>query len=225
MTNSLDRDGKGGMRADLNMGGNKVTNVAPGVAGTDVATVSQLASSASATSVPLGAVIDYWGAVPPTGFLFPVGQAISRATYSDLFALIGTAAGAGDGSTTFNLPDYRGRVGAGKDNMGGTAANRVTSAGAGIDGSTLGTSGGEQTHVLTTPEMPSHSHTVTDPGHSHTTLGVPFGAPSGVSGALAAGSDTTGVSTTGITIANTGGGGAHNNVQPTIIVNKIMRVQ
>lgn len=217
ITGSLDRDGKGGMRADLSMGGNRITNVAPGTNPTDVATVSQLAS---ADTVPIGAVLDYWGATPPTGYLFAAGQAISRTTYAALFAVIGTAAGSGDGSTTFNLPDYRGRVSAGKENMATPASTRLNT----LSSSTLGATGGAQTHTLTTAEMPAHSHTVTDPGHAHTNgTGSIVPAQEGA-GAPAAGSGAnTGTSLTGITLANTGGGGAHANVQPTIICNKIIK--
>lgn len=74
---------------------------------------------------PTGVVLPFAGASAPTGWLLCAGQAVSRTTYSDLFAVISTAHGAGDGSTTFNLPDYRGRTPAGLDNMGGTAANRL----------------------------------------------------------------------------------------------------
>jgi microcystin-dependent protein len=221
LTNSLDRDGKGGMRASLDMGSNKITNAADGVAASDVATVGQLGN---AIAVPLGGVIDYWGATPPTGFLFPVGQAISRTTYAALFAIIGTSAGAGDGVTTFNLPDYRGRTSAAMDNMGGTNANRLTSSGSGVDGTVLGSSGGEQAHILTTGEMPSHSHGVNDPGHHHTSASIVSEQSSaGLSANGISSSGNTGNAATGITIQNTGGGGAHNNVQPTLIVNKIIR--
>ena len=65
--------------------------------------------------LPVGSVIDYSGESPPSGFLFCFGQEISRSDYSELFDTIGTQYGPGNGSTTFNLPDYRGRVGAGKD--------------------------------------------------------------------------------------------------------------
>lgn len=208
------------MRAPLAMGGNKITNVAPGTAPTDVATVSQIGES---VSVPLGSVIDYWGSTPPAGYLFCAGQAVSRTTYAALFAVIGTAAGAGDGSTTFNLPDYRGRVAAGRDNMNGTSAERLNT----LASTTLGASGGSQAHTLTEAQMPAHSHTVTDPGHSHS---FPASDETGgstqrirKSNLLENANFSTEARTTGITIASAGGGSAHNNVQPTIIANKIIR--
>jgi hypothetical protein len=76
------------------------------------------------------------------------GSAVSRTTYAALFAVTSTAYGVGDGSTTFNLPDLRGRAVAGKDNMGGTAQNRLTTAGSSVDGVTLGASGGSQNRTL-----------------------------------------------------------------------------
>ena len=72
--------------------------------------------------VPSGTVLPFAGTTAPIGFLLCSGQAVSRSTYPDLFAAIGTTYGAGDGSTTFNVPDLRGRVPAGKDDMGGGAA-------------------------------------------------------------------------------------------------------
>ncbi len=110
------------------------------------------------TSVPAGVVVPYAGSSEPSGWLLCYGQAVSRASYAALFAALGTAFGAGDGSTTFNLPDLRGRAAFGKDDMGGSAANRLTSGGSGINGATLGASGGAQTVTLTEAQMPSHSH-------------------------------------------------------------------
>ena len=218
LSSSLDRDGKGGMRADLPMGGNRITNLEPGVASTDAATVGQISNEFGS---PLGVVLDYWGTTPPEGYFFCAGQEISRSTYADLFAVIGTSAGAGNGSTTFNLPDYRGRVGAGRDNMNGTSAGRLNT----LSSSTLGAAGGAQTHTLTEAQMPSHTHTVTDPGHTHTYDKAENTFGGGATGSSASStSGTTGTSTTGISIASAGGGAAHNNVQPTIICNKIIRV-
>lgn len=94
--------------------------------------------------VPIGAQIPFGGTTAPNGWMLCYGQAISRVTYALLFAAIGTAYGIGDGTTTFNLPDKRGRVSVGKDNMGGTGANRITAAVCGTDGTVLGSAGGSQ---------------------------------------------------------------------------------
>lgn len=174
---------------------------------------------------PVGFVGDYAGSTAPAGWLLCYGQAISRTTYSQLFTAIGTTFGTGDGSTTFNIPDCRGRAGVGKDDMGGTPAGRITAGGSGITGTTLGAAGGEQTHTLTTTELAAHNHGVTDPGHVHTynTYNV-GGVISGGTSFFPATSTSpnTASSQTGITINNAGGGGAHNNTQPTIIFNKII---
>jgi microcystin-dependent protein len=116
----------------------------------------------------VGVIDDFAGSAAPDGALFCFGQAISRTTYMALFAIIGTTFGAGDGTTTFNIPDLRGRVLAGPDNMGGTAANRLTSIGSGVDGTAIGNAGGTETRTLTTAQLPAHNHGVTDAGHTHT---------------------------------------------------------
>ncbi|MBV9064271.1 MAG: tail fiber protein [Methylobacteriaceae bacterium] len=108
--------------------------------------------------IPLGGLLDYIGtSAPNSQLVMPFGQAISRTTYASLFALIGTTFGTGDGSTTFNVPDLRGRVAVGVDNMGGPAANRLTNAGSGIPGTTLGASGGNQSITLVTPNLPPYT--------------------------------------------------------------------
>lgn len=165
--------------------------------------------SSYVNSVPTGAIMPYAAATAPTGWLLCYGQAVSRTTYAALFALVGTTYGAGDGSTTFNVPDLRGRVPAGQDNMGGTAANRITAAGSGITGTTLGASGGAETHTLVNAQLSSHTHSV-----SNTLI-------SGSSGTL---SNTTLLRAVGNTTSGTAGSGnAHNNTQPTIITTYIIK--
>lgn len=121
-------------------------------------------------NVPLSAGMDYWGGTtaPNSSFAFPYGQAISRTTYATLFALMGTTYGTGDGSTTFNLPDKRGRASLGLDNMGGTAASRVTTAGSGVDGTTAGSTGGAETKMLLRSDLPNVAPTATFSGTSQT---------------------------------------------------------
>lgn len=118
-------------------------------------------------STPIGSIQAFAGTTAPTGWFLAFGQAISRATFADLFAVIGTTYGVGDGSTTFNLPDLRGRTIAGVDNMGGSAASRLTTGTSGITGTSLGATGGdERVH------QHSHANTATFAGtaasHSHT---------------------------------------------------------
>jgi microcystin-dependent protein len=178
-------------------------------------------------NVPLAAGMDYWGATTPnSAFAFPVGQAISRTTYTGLFALVGTTYGPGDGSTTFNLPDKGGRVSA----MREASASRLTSTYFGANSTSLGAVGGLESHVLTTAQLASHSHAVTDPGHIHTFSSLFAGAASGATQGGLQGTpiNPTGITensaTTGISINSTGSNNAHNNVQPTIICNYVMRV-
>lgn len=197
-------------------------------------------------TVPVGGVLDWpWasGSIPPWAGL-PGGQPVARATYPVLAAL-DTASGTPHGVSGGNivLPDYRGRVGVGKDDMANVAANRITVAVSGINGTVLGAVGGAQGVSLSIGQLPAHNFTVTgapgfsDPQHLH---GVMHGANAGSSGTLQGinadheegpgGAHTTSVSTGIVTSVGTlgtasqGSGSAHQNVQPTIVVNKIIRL-
>ena len=180
--------------------------------------------------IPIGGGIDYWGTTAPnSSFALMYGQAISRTTYGALFSLFGTTYGTGDGSTTFNIPDLRGRVVAGKDDMGGSAASRLTSSFFGGTATNLGAVGGSESHALTTAQLAAHTHanSLTDPGHTHPWFNYDGGsvnAGGGFGGVKLA--DTITSNTTGISInnASAGSGNAHNNTQPTIIANKILRL-
>lgn len=174
---------------------------------------------------PIGTIKSFSGASAPQNFLLCYGQAISRTTYAALFAIIGTTYGVGDGSTTFNLPDLRGRTLAGKDNMGGSAAGRLTSGGSGVDGVTLGATGGAETHTLTTAQLATHNHGGVTGAHSHTVTSVSSAGgltPNSGSGAIQGPAPGTATSSATSTISNDGGGGAHQNTQPTIVINYII---
>lgn len=184
-------------------------------------------------NVPIGALLPYIGTTAPSSnYVLTYGQAISRTTYSALFALCSTAYGTGDGSTTFNVPDIRGRVIAGQDDMGGTSADRLTNQTGGVDGDTLGATGGAETYALSTSEMPVHNHggsTSTEGNHTHkydkadNNQGTAAGANNAADNVLTernTGSD----GAHSHSISSAGGSAAHNNVQPTIICNYILRV-
>jgi microcystin-dependent protein len=120
-------------------------------------------------AVPTGVITPFAGTTAPPGWLLCAGQAVSRTTYSALFSVIGTTFGSGDGVNTFNVPDLRGRVVIGLDNLNGSSANRITAAAA----DQLGGSGGSETHTLSLSEMPSHDHTgSTSSSGSHTHTGT-----------------------------------------------------
>jgi microcystin-dependent protein len=174
-----------------------------------VATAQAAASAADAAYLPAGAVIPFAGTVSPSGWLLCYGQAVSRVTYGTLFAAVGTTYGTGDGSTTFNVPDLRGRAVAGKDDMGGSAASRLTNSGTGnpgVNGSALGAAGGADRHQLTIGQMPAHTHSIV----YNNSIGA---AASGVILGSNSGSST----------GSTGGDQAHPNLQPTLVLNYIIR--
>jgi microcystin-dependent protein len=209
----------------------------------------------NAPSMPSGSITQFAGSTAPTGWLSCDGASVSRTTYAALFAIIGTTYGAGDGSTTFGLPNMKGRIPVGFDS-------------AQTEFDALGETGGAKTHTLTSAEMPSHTHTQdshnhTQNSHGHTTdsqgshahnvsitgsgtsstshrhegtatlaRGVLGGAllgynfvtdTQGSHGHNIAANTATNNGTTA-TNQNTGGGGAHNNLQPYIVLNYIIKI-
>jgi microcystin-dependent protein len=179
---------------------------------------------------------------PPPRTVWANGQALSRAIYAALFAVYGTTFGAGDGSTSFNVPDLHGRTVIGRDDMGGTAASRVTAAVSGLDGVTLGATGGDQripTHTHPVTEAP-HSHGVTDPGHTHTLresisynnssvidwVASGDGGHSPVDKAGVINAASTGVSvnaaSTGLTVGANTAGGSSANMPPGLVGNVVI---
>ncbi len=150
---------------------------------------------------PLGLIAPFAGSVVPTHWLLCDGAAVGRATYANLFGVISTTYGVGDGSTTFNVPDLRGRIPMGIDG----AAARVTSASTGgANADTLGGVGGAQTHQLTTNEMPAHTHSNGSSGGSTNVQDGPN--HEGADG----------------TTGSTGGNAVHSNTQPWLAINYII---
>jgi len=169
----------------------------------------------TACGIPPGVTMDYWGPItahagavstsstpgqPPRGWLWCAGQAVSRSTYAALFAAIGTTHGAGDGTTTFNVPDKRGRLSMPLDNMGGSDAGRISAS------NTLGGTGGSNT--ISQAMLPNVSFTVTgsvasDGAHTHS-IDPPTNGTLYTSGPNGGGSGNT-INNVGSTTTSSGG--------------------
>lgn len=238
-------------------------NIAAGAVG-----LSELSSVVAAALNPTGSILAYGGGSAPTGYLMCDGSSQLRASYSALFAIVGTSFGTVDG-THFNLPDLRGRVPVGADAMSGTAANRsqhsttITTSGTstsatvasaaglsigmfitstnitpgttitaisgttltmsagsittgstvaarfsllGNDAQTVGSVGGVDTQTLVTAQMPSHTHSVLSTTTTAGGSGAAIFTPSGSTNTGSAGNDQ-----------------AHPNVQPSVVVNYIIK--
>ena len=157
---------------------------------------TQLATTAFATasiSPFTGSMLMWPTATAPSGFLLCNGALVSRSTYAALFAIVGVLFGAGDGSTTFTLPDYRDRMPVG---AGTTYAAAVT--------------GGSKDAIVV-----SHSHNITDPGHAHSYTAPASGPLAfGDTGTTQPAAATTGTAVTGITVQSTGSSGTNANLPP-----------
>jgi len=252
LTGSLPRDGQAGMTGQLKIPDG--SSIAPALtfsnetntgftrpAANQIGVVIngvqvELFSAVGITgSVPVGAVVSFAGATAPTGWLLCFGQAISRASNAALFTALGVTWGSGDGSTTFNLPDFRDYALVGKGDMGGSDAGRLTTAFYGTSPIVLGNAGGVQSKALVTGNLPAYTPTgtvpITDPGHFHANSNACLNTAGQTGGGGFAGglqnTINTGTNTTGITASFTGtaqGGSAtaFGLVQPSIIVNKII---
>lgn len=162
------------------------------------------AQSGSGSGIPVGTYLDGAWTTAPEGYLLADGSAVSRTTYANLFNVIGTTYGAGNGSTTFNLPDSRGRV----------LVDKTTSG----TFNTLGKKGGSETHTLTVAEMPSHQHSLRRfTGDADDFLGG-SSAPYGLDSSWAA----SGTQYTNI-MSPSGGNQPHNNIQPYIVVTRVIK--
>src|ERR1700730_1213742 len=155
-----------------------------------------------ASAVPSGTIALYISNTPPSGWLARLGQAVSRVTYAALNTLAAAASyaapwGSGDGVTTFNLPNLQGKFPA------GVTGSDITFA--------LGATGGEKTHVLTTAEMPSHTHDII------------YNLNAQNQSAAAGSYIITGAGTSAAAAAATGGGGAHNTLPPFVTLAYIIR--
>lgn len=229
---------------DIDGVGSPPPNVAITKANLQAQIQSSLVNNNTVGVAVTGMILDYLGTTAPTGYVLASGLTIGSATSGatgranadtvNLYTLIwGSLANAqapiedSAGTPTIRganaaadftankrlpVPDLRGRVSIGKDNMGGTAANRVTTAGSSVDGVTLGASGGAQNVTLDATQIPAHTHDVT------------------AVEAITAASATTGVDVaipqapSVIASTSAGGGLSHLNVQPSIILNKIIRL-
>lgn len=183
-------------------------------------TVAKLGPDVALAFTPPSTVWDFAGSSAPTGWLLCDGSAISRTTYAALFTAVGTTYGVGNGTTTFNIPDCRGRVSVGKDDMGGSSANRMTLAGSGITGTTLGSAGGEETHVMLNAEMPNHRHAISFTSQPPSTLTTVQGGGI-IDVASSTHTHTITGNSNGVTAISSGA--AHQNTQPSIIFNRIIK--
>lgn len=172
----------------------------------DVEWVNQTGEgSATGDTLPVGSIMPYPKATAPENWLACDGSAVSRTDYSELFSAIGTIFGAGDGSTTFNLPNFKGKVPVGLDTTD-------------TDFNTVGKTTGEKTHTLTELELPTHKHpnqhyAVSSDARNYRTYEATIAT--GTGNVYLATADSN----------DAGGGQAHNNIQPSVVTNYIIKAK
>jgi len=178
-----------------------------------------------AVTIKIGTIIPFAGVTPPTGWLFCHGQGLNVNTFSKLFNVIFFTYGSSGDLQTFNLPDLRGRCVVGKDDMGGSFAGRMTLGLSGINGTVLGAAGGEQIHTVSLAQLALHGHAtrMADDTEGNGDGGIMAGNEIRIenfpafTGTLA--------NTQGRQITGEGGGSSHLNVQPSIILNYIIKYE
>lgn len=211
------RDGSKSMTGNFDAGTNKIVNVTAGTASGDAVNKGQL-DLVEAAAVPVGSIVMWGSATAPSQWLLCNGDPVSRSTYAALFAVIGTTFGSGDGSTTFNVPNFRDRFPA------GVSADSDSFADA------LGETGGDQNAVVVfhthTHEL-SMVHTHTTPAHTHTSTLEHYTVTDrtlggGGAATVAYGQETGGGwSTTGIRQSASSGGGTSGGPSPTTLGGQI----
>jgi microcystin-dependent protein len=177
--------------------------------------VTTLTANLTLQSIPVGALLDYSVASAPTGWLVCDGAAVSRSTYSALFAVIGVTFGAGNGTTTFNVPDCRSRVTVPAD--GGTGR---------IPAHVAGAVGGEYQHTLVEAELATHSHLLPISDPVNPPPGATYGFVTGQASAVCEDIGSLVTSTNREKTSTTGSSTPHNNLQPYLgVANKIIKAQ
>jgi len=172
--------------------------------------MGKFSGNTNTSDTPPGAILQFAGSSAPANWLLCDGALVSRTTYANLFTAIGTQYGAGDGATTFKLPDLRGRVPVGVGQATGTDAN-----GQAFTNRILAATGGGETHTLTEAELPAHDHNISLFDSS---------APTGNNFRVAATDDINDPRNPATTTQNAGGNQAHNIMQPFLVVNHIIKV-
>jgi microcystin-dependent protein len=190
-------------------------------------------------AIPLGGMMAYTGdTTPNSNFILPAGQCISRTTYASYFALVGSRFSSCDGSTTFGVPDFRGRVPVALNNLGGSSSGRLSTTYFGVasgqSGNNVGDVGGDEKQMLTLAQMPSHDHSASYAGSSGTLTysRTDFTALQQYSGTGSFGRFVTGYSTVAVdgvpggsvTVNPTGSNGFHPIMSPAMAVSYILRI-
>ena len=217
-TNPLPSDPKSEGQQHLTGVKNTILNTFPNVAAEVTGSAAEInAAVALAAAPPIGfltGMLAAWsgaslpGAVAPDlGWYWADGGLYDRTTDAALFAVVGEVYGAGDGSTTFAVPDLRGRVPAGADDMGGSAAGRLTGYRQGVDGTTVGAGGGEESHTQIVGEIAAHTHA----------------ASNGVDGLGSQNGPQQRANEPPTATGSAGGNQPANVVQPTLVINWMIK--